>query len=91
MSGKRKRIKIADLIPDSENARAHSPENIDSIATALREVGAGRSIAGERAGNDHPLFVVVGGGREVEALCQEHGWGYVYETMDQGVGEIGDA
>ncbi len=35
---------IADLTPDSKNARAHNPRNLGMIESALRELGAGRSI-----------------------------------------------
>ena len=36
--------KIADLIPDPENARKHTPRNIGMIRDALGQVGAARSI-----------------------------------------------
>jgi len=35
---------IKDLTPDPKNARTHSPRNVGTIADALREVGAARSI-----------------------------------------------
>ena len=35
---------ITDLTPDPKNARKHSPRNVETIADALRAVGAARSI-----------------------------------------------
>jgi hypothetical protein len=35
---------IAELVPDPNNARKHSPRNVEMITSALREVGAARSI-----------------------------------------------
>src|SRR2546428_6228213 len=35
---------IKDLVPDPKNARKHSPRNVGTIAEALRDVGAARSI-----------------------------------------------
>jgi ParB family chromosome partitioning protein len=35
---------LGDLTPDPRNARKHSPRNVGTIADALREVGAARSI-----------------------------------------------
>lgn len=35
---------IGDLIPDSDNARAHTPRNVGLIVDSLHEVGAARSI-----------------------------------------------
>lgn len=42
---------IADLKPDSKNARKHTPRNLGMIADALHEVGAARSIVIDEDGN----------------------------------------
>lgn len=36
-------LDIADLVPDPKNARKHTPRNVGMIASALQEVGTGRS------------------------------------------------
>jgi hypothetical protein len=40
-------------------------------------------IAREHSGEEHPLFLVVGGGRSVKALAMEHGWVWVPEQLQQ--------
>lgn len=37
-------IAAAGLVPDPENARLHTPENLDAIGWSLDEVGGGRGI-----------------------------------------------
>jgi ParB-like chromosome segregation protein Spo0J len=37
-------LTLADLLPDPQNRRKRTPRNVEMITTALREVGAGRSI-----------------------------------------------
>jgi Domain of unknown function (DUF4417) len=38
-------------------------------------------VAREHSGRDHPLFLVVGGGKRVKALAAEHGWVWVPEQI----------
>ena len=40
-------------------------------------------VAREHSGQDHPLFLVVGGGREVKAMAGQHGWTWVPEQQQQ--------
>lgn len=42
--GKSAPTRVDDLKPDPENRRTHNPRNLSMIASALREVGAARSI-----------------------------------------------
>jgi hypothetical protein len=41
---------IADLTPDSANAREHNPRNTGVIVSALHQVGAARSIVIDEQG-----------------------------------------
>jgi ParB-like chromosome segregation protein Spo0J len=43
-------LALADLTPDPTNARRHTPRNVAQIETALREVGAARSIVVDETG-----------------------------------------
>lgn len=52
---------LRDLTPDPKNARKHSPRNVGTIADALREVGAARSIVIDEDG------VVLAGNATIEA------------------------
>jgi DNA modification methylase len=54
---------IADLIPDSRNARKHNPRNIGMIRESLGKVGAARSIVIDEEGN------ILAGNGTVEALA----------------------
>lgn len=40
-------------------------------------------VARVHSGREHPLFLVVGGGRAVKALAEEHGWVWVPEQVQQ--------
>lgn len=40
-------------------------------------------IAKEWSGSESPLFLVIGGGKQVKALAQEHGWVWVPEQIQQ--------
>ncbi len=54
---------IADLTPDSRNARKHNPRNIGMIRESLGKVGAARSIVIDEDGN------ILAGNGTVEALA----------------------
>jgi hypothetical protein len=41
---------IGELRPDPRNARRHGPRNVETIAAALAEVGAARSIVIDESG-----------------------------------------
>jgi len=56
-------------------SRAHA----DRPEALLEEWG----VAREHSERDHPLFLVVGGGRKVQSLAQEHGWVWVPEQVQQ--------
>jgi hypothetical protein len=64
----------------SSRAHADRPENL------LPEWETAR----EHSGKEHPLFLVVGGGRRVKQLAQEHGWVWVPEQIQQAHGEPKD-
>lgn len=55
---------LRDLLPDTANARKHSPRNVGLIETALGEVGAGRSIVIDETG------AVLAGNATVEAAAR---------------------
>lgn len=55
---------LADLIPDPKNARKHTERNLSAITTALRKVGAGRSIVIDEAG------VVLAGNATIQAAAK---------------------
>ncbi len=55
---------IADLKPDTKNARKHTPRNIGMIATSLQEVGAARSIVIDEDNN------ILAGNGTIEAAAQ---------------------
>jgi ParB-like chromosome segregation protein Spo0J len=55
---------IADLRPDPENARRHTPRNIGTIVDALHAVGAARSIVIDEDG------VILAGNGTVEAAAE---------------------
>lgn len=40
-------------------------------------------VARTHSGRDNPLFLVVGGGRRVKALAEQHGWVWVPEQIQQ--------
>lgn len=65
----------------SSRAHANQPEAL------VAEWG----VAREHSGRDHPLFLVVGGGRQVKALAAEHGWIWVPEQLQQAHGEADQA
>jgi ParB-like chromosome segregation protein Spo0J len=54
---------LADLIPDPQNARRHTPRNVGMIEKALHEVGAARSIVVDENG------VVLAGNATIEAAA----------------------
>lgn len=54
---------LADLTPDSRNARKHNPRNIGMIRDSLGKVGAARSIVIDEDGN------ILAGNGTVEALA----------------------
>jgi len=54
---------LASLRPDPNNARRHTPRNVGMIETALREVGAARSIVIDEDG------VVLAGNATIEAAA----------------------
>lgn len=54
-------MELSCLTPDPQNARAHGARNIDTIETALREVGAARSLVIDEDG------VVLAGNATLEA------------------------
>lgn len=55
---------LRDLTADRRNARAHNPRNVGMIATALNEVGAGRSIVIDEDG------VILAGNATADAAAQ---------------------
>lgn len=55
---------LADLKPDSRNARKHNPRNIGMITESLGRVGAARSIVIDEDGN------ILAGNGTVEALAE---------------------
>jgi hypothetical protein len=55
---------LGDLTADPKNARRHTPRNVGAIETALREVGAARSIVIDEDG------VVLAGNATIEAAAQ---------------------
>lgn len=55
---------LKDLTPDPANARKHTPRNVGTIADALREVGAARSIVIDEDG------VILAGNATVEAAAE---------------------
>src|SRR5918999_1485702 len=55
---------IGALRPDPRNARRHNPRNVGLIESALREVGAARSIVVDEDG------VILAGNATVEAAAQ---------------------
>jgi DNA modification methylase len=55
---------IGELRPDPRNARRHGPRNVETIAAALAEVGAARSIVIDESG------VILAGNATVEAAAQ---------------------
>ena len=55
---------IGELTPDPQNARKHNPRNVGTIADALNEVGAARSIVIDEDG------VILAGNATVEAAAQ---------------------
>lgn len=55
---------IADLTPDPQNARKHTPRNVGMLEQALHEVGAARSIVVDEHG------VVLAGNATIEAAAQ---------------------
>ena len=54
---------LASLTPDPKNARRHTPRNVGMIETAMREVGAARSIVIDEDG------VVLAGNSTIEAAA----------------------
>jgi ParB-like chromosome segregation protein Spo0J len=55
---------LTALTPDPQNARRHGERNLAQIESALREVGAGRSIVVDEAG------VILAGNATVEAAAR---------------------
>lgn len=55
---------IRDLTADPKNARRHTDRNVSTIATALRKVGAARSIVIDEQG------VVLAGNATIQAAAQ---------------------
>jgi hypothetical protein len=43
-------------------------------------------VAREHSGTDHPLYLVVGGGKRVRGLAEEHGWAWVPEQLQEAHG-----
>lgn len=54
---------LSDFTPDPQNRRRHTPENLQMIAAALREVGTGRSIV-----VDEDDVILAGSGVHAAAL-----------------------
>lgn len=54
---------IGELVPDPKNARKHNPRNVGMIETALRDVGAARSVVIDENG------VVLAGNATIEAAA----------------------
>ena len=54
---------LADLKPDTNNARAHNPRNVGMIVDALQEVGAARSVVIDEHGR------ILAGNATVEAAA----------------------
>lgn len=55
---------LGDLTPDPENARRHTPRNMEMIEAALQEVGAARSIVIDEDG------LVLAGNATIEAAVK---------------------
>lgn len=64
---KREIASLADLTPDPNNARRHTPRNVGLIEDALKEVGAARSIVIDEDG------VVLAGNATIEAAANAFG------------------
>src|SRR5687768_12560726 len=57
-------LSLTDLAPDPRNARRHTERNLSQIETALREVGAARSIVVDETGT------ILAGNATVQAASQ---------------------
>lgn len=63
-NGHREIKTLADLLPDKNNARKHTPRNVGTIVDALHEVGAARSIVIDENG------VVLAGNATMDAAIE---------------------
>lgn len=60
-------VKVDRLVPDPENARTHSPENLEAIAKSLEHFGQRKPIVVARASDGSNRLVVIAGNGTLEA------------------------